>query len=364
MGSAGRRLSYLFALVLLGSLYFTWSVAHQSVDRGVSITTTMRGIRSDHADLPTSLHPSTAPPTPCALTVPQSLPSLSRAIKPQPRLPSLRGSNRHDNRCRYSEPQFKLAKNGKPCIFPFVLNHTWHNTCARGTCATRVDVLSRAVQVAGCTDVATYEDAVCSSVEVAGTCGETRDAPPAGTCETLLGDSRLHGLCHCTGGSSRAFKCDDKETSCDQHCRRVAMHAKSSGHSAAERETPADLVVQLSALAAKHAPLPPPKGDNPFIGLDGMRWRSYVEELHKVTPSRWCGRGIAIMAGSVGTLPQAIATVAYIRGHFGSNIPVEIWQTQEEATAFSDDFQRGLDQLQITVRTLPAQAQSASTRYV
>eukprot|EP01061_Rhynchopus_euleeides_P026489 TRINITY_DN4325_c0_g4_i2.p1 TRINITY_DN4325_c0_g4~~TRINITY_DN4325_c0_g4_i2.p1 ORF type:complete len:415 (+),score=103.45 TRINITY_DN4325_c0_g4_i2:220-1464(+) len=64
------------------------------------------------------------------------------------------------------------------------------------------------------------------------------------------------------------------------------------------------------------------------------------------------------MAGSIGTLPQAVATVSYLRDHLRSDLPVEIWRAASENEELPQGLVFGLQQLGAVVRTLPAEARS------
>eukprot|EP01061_Rhynchopus_euleeides_P026484 TRINITY_DN4325_c0_g3_i1.p1 TRINITY_DN4325_c0_g3~~TRINITY_DN4325_c0_g3_i1.p1 ORF type:complete len:577 (+),score=202.08 TRINITY_DN4325_c0_g3_i1:441-2171(+) len=128
----------------------------------------------------------------------------------------------------------------------------------------------------------------------------------------------------------------------------------SSSHAAAHAKDSSSLIKKLGELARKHEP-----------NKTNLRmWRQFVDDLPNgdKPPAHWCGKGIAIMAGSVGTLPQALATVSFLRGYIDTPIPVEIWQASDEETVHSEEMKAALHQLGVVIRTLPEEARSASLR--
>ena len=263
--------------------------------------------------------------------------------------------------CGETSPLFQMADDGKACMLPFKLNNTWYSDCELKSCATTVDILSRAIQMSPCTiqSSLTKKELTCKEVTGAVSC-ESHEAEAA-TCDTPLGNlRRVSGVCHCSNGIKKAVTCDDPITySCTGFCNTLTVEASSSGHSAAMHSVVPDIVVQLATLSAKHTPIKPTETE-----LNVDKWQQFAKELGTLTPGNWCGRGIVMMAGSVSTFPQALATVAYLRGHFRTNIPVEIWQTEDEVTVYSQPFRNALTQLAVTVRTLPSESQSDSTKYV
>eukprot|EP01059_Diplonema_ambulator_P005546 TRINITY_DN152_c0_g1_i3.p1 TRINITY_DN152_c0_g1~~TRINITY_DN152_c0_g1_i3.p1 ORF type:complete len:710 (+),score=205.35 TRINITY_DN152_c0_g1_i3:246-2375(+) len=264
--------------------------------------------------------------------------------------------------CPHRRPSYRLTHDGRKCILPFQVYDTWKTDCDLGLCAVRVDALSRALEMSNCTSTSyTHGPLQCSHISEVSSCASSETLSTAG-CDYMLGGKNIQGVCHCTGTDggrtytvNKLINCDTMLiTNCNEICNTIQEDAMASGHSLSKLNEDPGIITKLADMASTN---------KPASNVDVGAWVAYAEELPKLAnyTSQWCGKGIAIMAGSVNTLPQALATVSYLRGHFQSTVPVEIWQTKDEETTFSPDFQRALSQLTVTIRTIPEVAKSATT---
>eukprot|EP01059_Diplonema_ambulator_P001355 TRINITY_DN11131_c0_g1_i1.p1 TRINITY_DN11131_c0_g1~~TRINITY_DN11131_c0_g1_i1.p1 ORF type:complete len:750 (+),score=182.55 TRINITY_DN11131_c0_g1_i1:44-2293(+) len=243
---------------------------------------------------------------------------------------------------------FYYSHDGQRCIFPYKtsISGEWVTGPQDGKCATTVTLTGVGKYLANVTNGQTIsEDQVCIQVENPRTC--SGDRVDDVDCHAIIET----GTCVCKGklGITRGFL-ECRRMSCEAVCRNIFEDYMSTSHSVDSARKPLSYIDYVTTLAKKHTP------------EQAAQWKEFVDALppkDEVT-GQWCGKGIAFMAGSVGTLPQAIAAVSFIRGHLISDVPVEIWQTEEEATDHSPDFIRGLDQLNIRLRTLPSEVKSST----
>eukprot|EP01059_Diplonema_ambulator_P005551 TRINITY_DN152_c0_g3_i2.p1 TRINITY_DN152_c0_g3~~TRINITY_DN152_c0_g3_i2.p1 ORF type:complete len:740 (+),score=211.98 TRINITY_DN152_c0_g3_i2:618-2837(+) len=269
------------------------------------------------------------------------------------------GSGLQSSTCSHQLPPYRLSLSGRKCIFPFQVGGVWRTNCDLGVCAVKVDALSRAIEMANCSSSTYIRGPLkCTHISDTSNCRGPGGAD-ASPCSHLLGGKAIAGICHCSGTFNGQQYTVNKHIGCEtamvatcsEICATLEENSMSAAHSASKLSEEPDVITRLAEIANTY---------KPASSTDLTAWNAYADvaqELQNYT-SQWCGKGIAIMAGSVNTLPQALATVSFLRDHLRSTIPVEIWQTKEEESNHSHDFLRALTQLSVSIRSLPQAAKS------
>eukprot|EP01062_Namystynia_karyoxenos_P026691 TRINITY_DN20669_c0_g2_i1.p1 TRINITY_DN20669_c0_g2~~TRINITY_DN20669_c0_g2_i1.p1 ORF type:complete len:735 (+),score=175.71 TRINITY_DN20669_c0_g2_i1:67-2205(+) len=253
----------------------------------------------------------------------------------------------------------EAAAAGLACVFPFLWRGSWRRSCAEagGRCAARVDARGRAVALTDC----------------AGECpggGELRCAgfdPPAAPAQPCAAADAADatGVCRCkAAGAEAAWGAPVPGGAaapgrCDAACADAALDLMSLAHSAAQLDNASggsgDATEGLSAAALAQTVRAGCATAAPADATDLEAWRRFADLLPPdgaVLPL-WCGRGVAIMAGSADTLPQALVTVALMRGTLNSTLPVEIWRAPDEAAPLPEGLRSALSRLGVALRTVP-----------
>ncbi|KAJ9472997.1 hypothetical protein DIPPA_18044 [Diplonema papillatum] len=251
-----------------------------------------------------------------------------------------------------NENALRMTRSGQRCVFPFRHGRARHtDVTTDGRCAVHVGRTGIARVLHAVDQRQTMSvDQTCEGVEEAKTCNG--DPIPDATCSTLVETA----ACLCRGSSGKTkyhIRC--KRLSCDVACKEQAEDYMSASHAKSQQAGSGgvDIIETLASLSLK---LPPTKDTL-------TQYKEFAKSLPPLSDvsDQWCGKGIVIMAGSSGTLPQAIATVSFLREHFHSNVPVEIWRTGDEETHMEEVFTDGIERLGIILRTLPKHAESKTT---
>ncbi|KAJ9472992.1 hypothetical protein DIPPA_17992 [Diplonema papillatum] len=259
--------------------------------------------------------------------------------------------------CPAGPPAYALTTEGNRCVFPFRTNtRPLTSNCDGGYCATEVNVFGHARRLSQCSkydgQATLSAQDLLNVTQCDGDLARDVSARDAAV-DVVLGNSTFSGFCGCGEGILKYVSCHARPTTCRAVCSVLNIDSTSASHAKQQQGSP-DLLQKLAELAQEHAP-------SSYRDLE--RWKTFVESLPSSDEvhQHWCGRGIAIMAGSVTTLPQALATVSFLRGHFKSTVPVEIWRTADEASEFPEGMQQSIDQLGVMIRTLPPEAKSSTT---
>eukprot|EP01065_Artemidia_motanka_P022676 TRINITY_DN26878_c0_g1_i1.p1 TRINITY_DN26878_c0_g1~~TRINITY_DN26878_c0_g1_i1.p1 ORF type:complete len:783 (+),score=215.17 TRINITY_DN26878_c0_g1_i1:178-2349(+) len=254
-----------------------------------------------------------------------------------------------------------LTLSGRRCVFPFRWKGRWRRSCgdSNGLCAVQVDSLGRARRLSNCTVRCPRARVECVGFKRAPACGyaaqESGEVLDCGSAD----EPDVSGHCLCSAGVSVFVGCGVTRRSnrCAVACADVAADGMSHAHAArSEQETaaaPLDELVSTVTAACRNAA--------PRDAMDLGAWERFADRLPKDPPAgSWCGRGVAIMAGSPDTLPQALVTAAFIRGRLNSSVPIEMWRAPGEPEP-RGDMRAAADRLGVFFRTLPEAIGGPST---
>ena len=163
-----------------------------------------------------------------------------------------------------------------------------------------------------------------------------------------------------------------RPTTCEQLCGGIADNVRSTAHAESQaRNLTASVLDRLTTLALRHRPVAAKRVKQwrdfsrapPYLPelAELNAWKPFMASVDAEADTlrgNWCGRGVVIMAGGVGMLPQAIATVHFMREHLKSHVAVEVWGTHTEvaAVAEDEDMMREMAALGIVLRGLPPES--------